>query len=172
MSRRDPLGLFDPSFGGLVPASGVAEALSIQQQMPKMIGPTWNSPYLPDYVSLQFDFYVFSGGFTYTRYGDLYQGKGVSRGYPRPSIMGFSMTGGYAVPFQSCPNENPRESLHGIVNGWSAAGGYFDLVGGSVTGNLSGFAAQVGVGAGGGGVSPGMINQYVGNAALLPPLQP
>lgn len=123
----------------------------------------------PDYLQFQLDAYVFSLSATYTAYGDIFQGKGVSRLYPSPLSAGVSISVGWLLspsqsPLNLCGNQpSRRRQLNNFLNGWSASGGGYAGYGGSVAVNGSGSALNLGVGAGGIGFSPGIINTYEGN---------
>ena len=128
---------------------------------------TWTSPYAPDYVTLNVDVYVISGTVTYTRYGDIWTGKGFNWAYPYPKLSsrGFNVSAGYFL----CPGTpNPRR-LNDFLSNWSTGAGYYDLIGGSVSGNGSGAAINLGFGIGGGGANAS-LNTYQGNlvSRLLP----
>lgn len=116
---------------------------------------------LPDYVTFQLDAYVFSISATFTKYGDVFLGKGVSRPYPNPLSGGVSISNGWKT---SCSADGPsKDELNKFLDGFAqSAGGYFG-VGGSFSKNAAGSAWNVGVGFGGASLSPGSDNSYRGN---------
>ena len=126
------------------------------------------SPRLPDFATFQFDIYVASFTGTYTNNGDVFFGKGVSRGYNNPVGIGASISAGWLL------NCNPTVSdINNFLMGWSGSVGYYDAFGAAYSANTSGQAVLVGVGASAslingappsvGGVSPGIVNSYQGN---------
>jgi RHS repeat-associated protein len=125
---------------------------------------TWVAPGSPDFVTFSADIYIASLSVTYTRFGDIYTGDGVSRAYPSPLSIGFSVSGGYML---SCA-QTSQDVLNQFISGWSASGGYYRGVGGSVSANLSGAAVNIGLGFGGGGISPGAVNKPRGNIGGKP----
>lgn len=116
---------------------------------------------LPDYLSFQIDAYVFSISATFSRYGDIYVAEGVNRAYPNPDFksLGVSISDGWMLA-RDAPT---RSGLNNFLSGWSASAGGYALVGGAYSVNSSGQAINIGVGAGGASVSPGMVNSYKGN---------
>ncbi len=54
----------------------------------------------PDYVNFQIDIYVLSFSSTYTRYGDVFLGKGSNKAYPNPVSRGVSISNGWLL--ESC----------------------------------------------------------------------
>jgi hypothetical protein len=115
---------------------------------------------LPDFAVFQLDLYVASFTATYTRDGDIFLGKGVSRGYMRPYGYGGSLSAGW---YLRC---NPtRDDLNNFLMSWSASAGGYDGVGGAISANQNGAALMFGLGDGisTGGFSPGIINSYSGN---------
>jgi hypothetical protein len=118
---------------------------------------------LPDYLAFQLDVYVFSVSATYTRYGDIYFGKGAARQYPNPANYGVSISDGWMLNHTGCDEAPSRSQLNNFISSWSASAGAYALVGGSYSINANGQAFNLGVGAGGRGVSPGIINSYQGN---------
>lgn len=115
------------------------------------------SPRLPDYATLQLDLYVFSMSATYTKYGDVFWGKGVSRPYPNPVGGGVSISNGWLL------NCNPtRADLNNFLIDWSGGAGGYYLFGGSYSINASGSAINLGIGVGGASVNPAMVNSYQG----------
>lgn len=114
----------------------------------------------PDYVTFDLDLYVFSVSSTFTRYGDVFFGKGVSRQYWNPLKGGVSISDGWLL---KC---NPtQQDVNDFLIGWSASVGGYPGFGGSYSINSSGSALNFGVGAGQASffASPGIVNTYQGN---------
>lgn len=49
---------------------------------------------LADFLQFQIDLYVISVAGSYTKYGDVFAGGGMNRGYPNPASIGVSITDG------------------------------------------------------------------------------
>jgi hypothetical protein len=115
---------------------------------------------LPDFAQFELDIYVFGVSATYTRYGDVFLGKGISRQYWNPMSTGVSISDGWML---KC--DPSRDDLNNFLMDWSAGASAYPGFGGGVAANPSGAALNVGVGAGRAkaAVSPGMINSYRGN---------
>jgi hypothetical protein len=120
----------------------------------------------PDFMNFQIDLYIFSASATYTRYGDIFVGKGFSRQYMNPLSRGVSISDSWLL---KC---NPtRDDINNFLVNWSGGAGGYYFLGGSYSVNASGSAISLGVGlgkfgsavSGGAGFSPGMFNSYSGN---------
>jgi uncharacterized protein RhaS with RHS repeats len=155
ISFRDPFGL----------ESGAALIAENQGIVYPGAGP--GGARLPDYTSLQLDLYVLSVSATYTKYGDVFQGKGPVRQYLNPANIGVSISDGWVTPKQSTCDANDgaptRQQLNSFLAGYSGGAGAYAFVGGSVSANPYGRAFNLGVGFGGVGVNPAIINSYQGN---------
>jgi RHS repeat-associated protein len=115
---------------------------------------------LPDFATFQFDIYVASFTATYTRDGDIFIGKGVSRQYLNPLNRGGSLSAGWLL---KC---NPtRADINNFLTSWAWSAGFYDGFGASFSQNTNGTAILFGVGAAtsSAGASPGIINSYSGN---------
>ncbi|RUL72998.1 RHS repeat-associated core domain-containing protein [Dyella choica] len=111
---------------------------------------------LPDYDQFQIDWYVFSLSATYTKYGDVFAGFGVNRGYPNPVGYGVSIASGWMLKCDPSQSEL-NDFISGASGGFSAYYGF----GGGYSANPSGSAITVGVGY---GIGPGGGNNwYQGN---------
>jgi hypothetical protein len=151
IQRVDPTGLDDTQCMFNPSSCGMQSAL-----------PGGPPPRLPDYATFQLDAYVFSVSATYTKYGDIFLGKGANRAYPNPLSRGVSISAGWML--NPCGDGHPtRDQLNNFLDSWSASAGGYAIFGGSFSGNASGNGFNLGVGAGGFGISPGMINSYQGN---------
>lgn len=116
----------------------------------------------PDYITFQKDAYVFSASATYTVYGDIFLGKGANRAYPNPVSRGVSISNGWMR--NMCGSDHPsRTQLNDFLQGYSGGVGGYWGAGGSYSVNPSGQAFNLGVGFGGFGASPAMVNSYQGN---------
>lgn len=116
----------------------------------------------PGYVTFQIDVYVLSASATYTRYGDIFLGKGTNRAFPNPTSYGVSISDGWMI--DPCGDGGPsRAKLNDFLDGYSGGAGAYSGVGGSYSVNPSGQGFDIGVGAGGFGVSPMTVNSYQGN---------
>ena len=147
LSNLDPLGL----------ETGVAYAAIYRADG----GVPVNEPVrAPDYITFQLDIYVLSGSATFTRYGDIFLGKGSNRGYPNPVSRGVSISDGWMINLCDRPS---REKLNDFLEGYSGGLGGYAGLGGSYSVNPSGQAINIGVGFGGFSVSPMMVNSYQGN---------
>ena len=144
--------------------SGDPAAQSPQQsQAPQLAEIAVTASRLPDYVTFQVDLYVFSFSATYTVYGDVFFGKGASRSYPNARFghVGVSISDGWMLtPNNVAPDPS---ALNNFLINWSGSVGGYDFVGGSFQFNSAGMSINVGVGFGGFGVNPGIINSYQGN---------
>jgi hypothetical protein len=80
---------------------------------------------------------------TYTKYGDIYLGGGVNRGYPNPVRVGVSISSEWLL---KC--DPSRSSLNGFLEGGSTWGSAYYGFGGGVSTNSSGTGVNAGVGAG------------------------
>ena len=117
---------------------------------------------LPDFVTFQMDGYVFSMNATYTRYGDIFLGGGFDRQYNDPFNFGVSISDGWMI--NPCKNGHPtRQQLNNFLKGYSTGASAYLWGGGGFSTNKNGEAFNVGVGFGGFGYSPGMVNSYRGN---------
>jgi hypothetical protein len=124
---------------------------------PSQCGCSWR---WPDYVTLDVDLYVFSVSSTFTRYGAVFFGKGISRQYWNPLKGVVSISDGWLL---KC---NPtQQDVNDFLIGWSASLGGYPGFGGSYSINSSGSALNFGVGAGQASffASPGTVNTYQGN---------
>lgn len=104
------------------------------------------------------DWYIRNISITLTRYGDIFTGDGVTGGARSFKSTGLSLSAGYML----CPRPS-RGKLNNFFTDWSASAGGYDVVGGAITINQSGAAANVGLGFGGVGFSPASFNKYRGN---------
>jgi uncharacterized protein RhaS with RHS repeats len=119
----------------------------------------------PDYITFQLDIYVFSVSGTYTRSGEIFLGKGISRQYWNPAATGVSISDGWLL---KC---NPTvDDINNFLIGWSGSVGAYPGFGGAYSFNTSGSAINIGVGAGSAKASatPGIINSYQGNVFGTP----
>jgi len=114
---------------------------------------TWKNPYAPDYISAEASVYIMSCSMTYTRYGDSFCGCGFTRGYP-VSGVGANASAGFVVS----PIMPSRSQLNNYLDGYGASASYYYGAGGAFSGNTAGAAVNVGIGVGGGAVTPGSVN--------------
>jgi len=105
---------------------------------------------VPDYVSGDGNIYVFAGSAQITQYGDVFAGGGVSRSYPSPVSIGFSVSFGYMT---STNGEPSRDQLNGFLSGEATSVSAYYGFGGGVVTNPSGTAVVVGIGSPGASIT-------------------